>query len=463
MWYGVPMAVIKRSTGVNRSETILGDWCDRVFLKAWNYLNPHRAKGRELCDLLAIFDGHIFIFQVKEIKFSEEEFDSDAEINTVWERWKRKAFTAQLESLEGAKNWILNYPDRIYLDAACKQPLPIKIGSGGYKIHKILVAHGAAEACKNYSDENIAGSLGVCYGNPDKKFPLPTPFMLPMDKNDPVHVLNEHNLPIVLGELNTAWDFTQYLETKEYAIQKFTVTTYCGEEDMLAAYISKHPMLTKIPHGLDDKKPSFLFIQEGEWEELRVQPEYKHKKTADEISCWWDKLLQMMCELALEGSARGNDNLFNGLSAIYEMAKEPRAARGPLAEAVRSTFQKQKNSPGGHRYLARCKSHYETTAYVLLWEDRPANSNMNDVEFSKWRQVLLDIACGAAKNAYPQYTKIVGFSYGFAEAGKGKIALGDFFLQDCEFALLNCETWTEEQKSESEEMNKEFGFFTKGA
>ena len=458
----MPMVAIEKSTGINQTEKVLGQLCDRVFLKAWNYLNPHRPKGkkmRELCDLLAVFDGHIFIFQVKQIKFSEEEFDSDAAIKTAWDRWKRKAFTAQLKSLEGAKNWILNNPKEIYLDPEGKQPFPIDISGGDYKIHKILVAHGAAEACKNFTDQNIVGSLGVGYGPQKSDFPYPTPFMLIMDKHDIVHVLDDHNLPIVLGELDTAWDFTKYLETKEYAIQKFTSTVYCGEEDMLASYISKNFALTKAPHDLDEKKATLLLINEGEWEIIRADPAYKLKEKANEISYWWDNLLQMMCELTLEGGAQKNRNFFNGPSAIYEMAKEPRAARQTLAEAMHHTFEKQKNTPGKHRYVALCKSHYESTAYVFLWEDRPAGSNMNDVEFSQWRQVLLDVACGAAKNAYPQYTKIVGFSYGFAEAGKGKIALGEFFLQDCEFALLNCETWTEEQKSDYEEKNKELKFF----
>ncbi|MDA8002785.1 MAG: hypothetical protein MPL62_16000, partial [Alphaproteobacteria bacterium] len=455
-WYSVLMVAIEKSTGINQTEKVLGQLCDRVFLDAWNYLNPYRAKGKELCDLLAVFDGHIFIFQIKEIKFSDEEFDSDAGIKPAWERWKRKAFTAQLKSLEGAKNWILNNPKEIYLDAACQKPFPIDISGNGYKIHKILVAHGASEACKKFSDQNIVGSLGVNYGSNSSDFPRPTPFMLIMDKHDLVHVLDDHNLPIILGELDTAADFTQYLVTKERAIQKFNVTIYCGEEDLLAAYIAKHPFLTKI-HDIDagEEKPTLLFIREGEWEKFRACPEYKHKKAADEISYLWDRLLQWAYKFALAGTATGDDNLFGGHSAIYEMAKEPRFWRRCLAKEMMKSLQKQKNSAGEQQHACLCKSYYADTAYVFMWEDRP--SGMNYDEYRRWRLERLEIACGVARNLHPQFTKIVGITYLLSD--KEKIVLGEFSLLDCSFILLDSEEWTEENRALYEKANEDAGFF----
>ena len=126
-----------------------------------------------------------------------------------------------------------------------------------------------------------------------------------------------------MGELDTAADFTQYLVTKERAIQKFNVTIYCGEEDLLAAYIAKHPFLTRYTILMQARKTYFTLHSEGEWEKFRACPEYKHKKAADEISYLWDRLLQWAYKFALAGTATGDDNLFGGRSAIYEMAKNP--------------------------------------------------------------------------------------------------------------------------------------------
>ena len=72
-------------------------------------------------------------------------------------------------------------------------------------VHKIIIAHGAKEACEEFSDDNVYGSIGMFYvnGTPD----LPFPFMVHMSKENPVHVFDSHNLPIILGELDTFYDF----------------------------------------------------------------------------------------------------------------------------------------------------------------------------------------------------------------------------------------------------------------
>ncbi len=60
--------------------------------------------------------------------------------------------------------------------------------------HKIIVAHGAEEACKEYSDDNVYGSLAISYGDGMTPFP----FMINIDRENPVHVFDSHNLPIFL-------------------------------------------------------------------------------------------------------------------------------------------------------------------------------------------------------------------------------------------------------------------------
>ena len=442
------MVATERSEGVNPSEKILGQLCDRVFLKAWTYRNPYRAKGKELCDLLVVFDDHIFIFEVKEIKFN-----TDVDVHTAWKRWKNKAITKQLQSLKRAKNWILNHSDRIYLDAACKDPFPINISDGSYKIHKILVAHGTAEACKNYFGEDIVRSLTIHYGS-DNNYPsLPIPFRLILEKHDPVHVLDDHSLAIVLGELDTAFDFTEYLIAKERTIQNNSGLAYRGEEDLLAYYFFNFEEFTNERYiGADKENISALVIEEGAWNEILKHPDYKRKKAADKISYGWDILLQGLCELAIEGSAEGSDDVIKGHSAIYEMAKEPRVTRRFLAEDLRNSLLKQKssqkNSTGPKRFLSLRGSYYETTAYVFLLMDCP--SEMSEAAFLQGRRHLLQIACGAAKNFQPQFTKIVGIAYGFAK--RGVIAPEDFML-------LNCKIWTEKNKSDYEEANKIQKFF----
>ena len=445
MCYGVPMATIKRSTGVNRSEKTLGQWCDRAFLKAWTYLNPHRAKGTELCDALVVFNGHIFIFQIKEIKFNT---DIDAE--TAWKRWKRKAITKQLKSLEGAKNWILRYPDRIYRDAACKQRLKIHGDVGDYKIHKILVAHGAAEACKNYFGGNFPGNLPILYGDPEIFSSLAHPFTLVQDKQESIHVLDGRSLAIILGELDTAFEFTEYLLAKEHAIQKLPSMSYRGEENLLAYYFSNFDELSQKHYIISatEENVGIIFPGENDWNTFLTLPEYKRKKEADQTSYLWDWLMQRVCELSLKESVNGDSSISSPDNPIVEMAKEPRFWRRGLSETLANVFQEQENSAGGQPRLSLHGSYYKGTAYVFWWVDCP--SGMSQEKFIQVRKDRLRIACGVAKNSQPQFTKIVGIAFGLSR--KGVVALGDF-------GIMDCSEWTEEDKSRYEEANKVTKFF----
>ncbi|MCZ7658894.1 MAG: hypothetical protein M5U07_14080, partial [Xanthobacteraceae bacterium] len=44
---------------------------------------------------------------------------------------------------------------------------PIDIDREHMIIHKIIVAHGAKDACERFSDDNVYGSLAITYGDTD--------------------------------------------------------------------------------------------------------------------------------------------------------------------------------------------------------------------------------------------------------------------------------------------------------
>jgi hypothetical protein len=57
------------------------------------YANPFKADGKELCDLIAIFENHVFLFFDRDSR----KFDRvDADIELTWERWKKEAITKQI-------------------------------------------------------------------------------------------------------------------------------------------------------------------------------------------------------------------------------------------------------------------------------------------------------------------------------------------------------------------------------
>ena len=52
----------ERGRSVNNTEKDLSDLCDFAFLKLWSFPNPYKEPGKELCDILVIFDNNIIIF-----------------------------------------------------------------------------------------------------------------------------------------------------------------------------------------------------------------------------------------------------------------------------------------------------------------------------------------------------------------------------------------------------------------
>ena len=180
---------------------------------------------------------------------------------------------------------------RIFLDAKGTIPFPLTIPAGELHIHKIIVAHGAKEACLRFSKSNVSGSLGIAYGSAGDDLPLP--FLVSLDKEDPVHLLDSHNLAIVLAELDTIYDFNAYLDAKEAAIRDLDFLAYCGEEDLLGHYFSNYNPATRAYFiGVPDGKYNGLFIGEGEWRSFVGTPRYRRRKRDNAISYLLDDLIQ---------------------------------------------------------------------------------------------------------------------------------------------------------------------------
>jgi len=220
---------ITKSLGLTRTEQFLSKLCESTFLKLWSYPNPFKEPGRELCDLIAVFENHVFLFFDREPKTFEND---PVDIRLAWERWKKEAIAKQIKAARQARAHVLRNPDEIYLDAKCKARFPVKLPAANMIVHTIIVAHGATEACKKLFPDNSSGSLAVIYTDDGSGLPPPVPFMVQLERTEPVHLLDSHTVEIILGELDTFYDFTTYIGAKEDAIARFKHLVYAGEEDL---------------------------------------------------------------------------------------------------------------------------------------------------------------------------------------------------------------------------------------
>ncbi|PCH50686.1 MAG: hypothetical protein COC17_03685 [Hyphomicrobiales bacterium] len=439
------MMAITKSQGVTPTERLLNDLAERTFANLWTYPNPFKDDQKELCDLLVVFENRAFIFFDRE---SRKFGGSNKDIQVTWKRWKKEAIDKQIQTAKGATRYIKSQRP-IFLDDKATQPFPIDLSSIEH-IHRIVVAHGAKDACLAFSEDNVSGSLAISYDDYLDAQPG-FPFMLNLGRNDPVHVLDTNNLEILFSELDTVFDFSAFIEEKERAIAKYDYLSYCGEEDLLAHYFTNFDeKLNRYTIGTDEENINGFMIGEGEWEcFVDIEP-YKRRKQANKSSYLWDDLINRTGRNALEDKLLGNGDVWNAKSAIHEMAKEPRFSRRALSDTMIEAIQNFPNISGRvARNLSYMPSFYADKAYIFL-QVRHDNPGDYENKYRPVRQAMLEIACGAARNKFSHLNTIVGIA----------IDAPKFTNRNSEdFILMDCSDWTTEQERDYRDQNKELGFF----
>lgn len=444
--------MIKKSKGVTPTEQFLSKLCEKTFLGLWSYSNPFNEEGKEICDLIAIFDNHVFIFFDRK-KVLSSDFMNNPEVD--WQRWYRGTVQEQISSCFGAERY-LRTGRKIFLEQDLKNELPIRFDHKTANFYKIIVANGAQEMCKAISVQNVNGSIGITYSD-SRETRLPNfPFCIELDRNSPVHLLDSFNLPILLSEIDTFHDLLAYFSEKEAAISKYKFLSYCGEEDLIANYFSNFDEIKNKHYiGVLDENISGVLIPEGEWNDFINTPAYNSRKEENKKSYFWDEILHSTIFHAMNDKLIGNSDIINGESAIYEMAKEPRFMRRILAENMLNAI---KNFPESSKPIVRTMSfmpsYQKNVAYVFLQlKVSPKPELMKN--YREVRSFMLEVACGAAKNYNPQLEKIIGIA----------IEPPKYFTQRSEdFILLDCKEWPDERRIYYDEENskEEMHFFISG-
>ena len=147
-----PQSPIQKGSGVTSAERYLARLCEKNFLSLWSYPGVYRDQGKrgsdgdgkEICDLLVVFDKHIIVFSDKHC-----ELQDSGNVERDWLRWFKKAVQKSAEQAWGAERWIRQQPKRIFLDRQCKQVLPIDLPTMEKAVfHLVVVAHGISSRVK---------------------------------------------------------------------------------------------------------------------------------------------------------------------------------------------------------------------------------------------------------------------------------------------------------------------------
>ena len=438
-----PEMIINKSSGLTDAELYLSKICGETFLSLWSYPNIFRDQGRttsrrkkakgdgkELCDLLVVFDNHVVIFSDKNCKFK-----STGDMQIDWSRWYRKAVLDAAEQIWGAERWIKKHPDNLFLDKGCSEPFPISIPTRDKVIfHRVVVTHGISEICKSY----FTGGSGSLIINSqiigDMHYSAKNHECMPFSigQIDPqrgfVHVFDDITLDIVLRTLDTISDFIAYLTKKEELYSHMKAILATGEEDLLAQYLKN--VDSKGEHCFIPEKHNYIdamFIEEGMWLDFSCHPSRLAQIEANKISYSWDMLIEKFLYHLATGtsytlshpSIKAQEETFRILAS--ENRTRRRFLSGALHEIVDMT-------PPGHkasRLIKPCDDSHGHTHYLFLLV--PKHENQSDIDYRQLRAMLLEKHLHVAKSDHPEIQQIVGLAF---ETGIPKGSSEDIMLLD---------------------------------
>lgn len=346
-----PQMVVNKSNGASESERYLVQKCQNTFLSLWSYPNPYTVdkKAKELCDVLAVFGNHIFLFSDKYCKF-----DKEAKHEVAWNRWYKHAIDAGAKQLLGAERYI-KQGKPVYLDAKHSQQFPFPIPMGDdVIIHRIIVARGIREACIDYFKGGY-GSLIVNTtfigsqhlfttdreGNSVKtdRNPIFTAGII-IDREHYCHVFDDYTLDCIMNELDTVSDFINYLEQKEKMIYAGKDIIAPGEEEILGRHLSiieneQHCIVTE-----NEMRGYQCFEFSDFWDRYLNNPDRLTKVKENKQSYIWDSLLESAFSSMMEGSLRDMSHAdYQTQTLMFQRFAEPcRVERRALAQSFLGSY-----------------------------------------------------------------------------------------------------------------------------
>lgn len=403
----------------------------------------YKGDGKEVCDLLVVFENHVIIFSDKDC-----EFPDTGNLEVDWQRWYRKAVLAPAKQIFGAERWIRLYRNRLYLDRSCSIAFPIDVPPPeAARFHRVVVAHASSRRCAGMMAGSGSLMLDSTVVGDRHLVPISEggrPFTI--GQIDPskgyVHVLDDTTLSIILTTLDTATDFTDYLTKKEEFIQSGKPLLAAGEEDLLAFYLRK-----MNPEGKHDiiMPPEFdaLIVAEGLWEDFKNSPQRKAQNEANRISYAWDDLIEGFTHHVLAGTSEYISHpSVNEQERIFRfLAREPRTRRRLLGRALIDFVKTTSKHLKASRTILPSNPDDPYYVFLLL-------PNLEKDDYATYREVrreLLAAHCMIAKLDYPEAADIVGIA---TETGTDAERSEDF-------VYLDGRTWSNEDQQHAQEMRDE--------
>jgi hypothetical protein len=465
------MVEIQRARGSNPSESYLADLAELTFLDLWSYPNVYNDKratpngsGQELCDLLVVCGDHVLIFSCKNISWPETD-----DFNRAWSRWFRRAIKDSAKQIRGAQRWIDQFPQRVFVDRMCTQSVPLRLPpKERRKVHGIVVALGAGEACRKYFKGGIGSLILDASLSGDEHLADDTQPFFVGDVNPHgsfIHVFDDATLGIAMRELDTITDFTSYLTRKEAAIRSGRLGWAFGEEDVLAYYAThtnprgEHDF-TK-PDGSLLEPRDVLVLEEGIFTSLLSNPQYVAKKAADEVSYVWDRLILRFTRHLLQGTNIVPEGSPADLGTIEEgvrhMVLVPRFIRrgygAAIVDALHRGMTKSRNLKA---FLPDPETEIGDTGFYFMTLALPTTNPHSYDDYRQLRAVMLRTYGFGLLHRYPHLKRVVGVASEPAPSEEGPQGSSE------DLALIYQQEWSDREVDDLQHDLKALDMFAEG-
>lgn len=422
------LSKIIKGEGANNSEAKLIKFGSQTFLDLWAYPNIYSDEGitkqrigKEVCDLLVVFENNVIIFSDK-----NNFFNSDIDVKVAWGRWFRASVLDSCKQLFGAEKFVKKYPKRLYVDKECKTAFPVEITTD-MNFFLVAVTGNTSEPARQYFDNIAPGSSGSLMNEffLDAKECLDRPFVIGdlYPEKTFVHILDEETLSLIFSHITTITDFVKYLSVKEKAIRLEGLASSGGEESTLALYLLNNEKL--IDNSLKKADHKFL-IHEHMWNEYIGSEVAELNKAFLRGSVFWDDLIQRFSSCILEGNVGlGQDNDFHSHEmALRGLASEGRASRYMLSKHF---LEKIKQVPSERR-SARMVESIENEGKFFLFLFFPRTHGQSYEEYREERVSYINSYSLVAQYKYVEikYLIIIATETKFSEGRSEDIIAFDF-------------------------------------
>lgn len=373
------------------SEKFVAELCKESFLPFWSFPSPLGKKEKELCDVFVVCENHIIIISVKDITVSNHPDE-----NVQYERWTKKAINDSVEQIYGAERF-LKTTDQVYSkDKSTVINLPKKENR---IVHRIAIAFGS-----NPDFPIVTGDFGKGY----------------------VHVFDEKSTWIILNELDTITDFTNYLIAKEQFVadKRIQIPT---EADFLAFYLQT---------GLNIQYPADLISsQTGIWEEYQNSNEYAKWREDIQVSFIWDRIITRMYDyhIANNNSNTRRDDIEESVRTIN---LEPRINRIELGSIFQDTIKKKLSA----RMLLPLEGSDHTYVFIPL-----TDKNWDEKESE------LQLRCIVARAKNPETKNVIGIAMGSNSDGETHYDICYLRIEQIDDSFIQ----------KAKKIQDEFGYFNK--